>query len=456
MTTIPTPPAPPAPESLAALALELGEGWTDVARLLRTAPGDTATQRMVGEQMRLLHLLSVQALAAVQPLDGVASSLQGNKDRAVVDDRAAANDAPASPGDVRTTADGGIRLVGEAAHASLCALEPQAAAWLVQRSGLTLRVLERPPAGTRRRRTDLARLLENAVRKNPVGPSMLNLIRRALNRTPTPALRAEAQRQERDLTPETAAAHARSIQNRHGQTEEQRDGVSAWSSLDVPGKRSGDTRHASALLFEIAVQAGLTMESARTELDRLIEDLRPLRAEGLLDGIRVTRPRRPLAVEMGQNAASLDMDTVHVWVSPDPPAAQFFTGGWLRLVLADRLAALAPDADILIDPVFQQRDGTVFSIGLLVVRGTTALAIEPITGRKADQYGARLRRLRDLSPLLVERDPRRLVVVLASLVHSPGMRGDDLVQMGENFGMTLTDLDGVDAALSRGVAALSR
>jgi hypothetical protein len=67
----------------------------------------------------------------------------------------------------------------------------------------------------------------------------------------------------------------------------------------------------------------------------------------------------------------------------------------------------------------------------------------------------RLHRLRDLAPLLVDGDPRRLVVVLAPPDDSPGMGADHLAHLGETFGVTITDLAGVDAALRAALEALS-
>ncbi len=125
-----------------------------------------------------------------------------------------------------------------------------------------------------------------------------------------------------------------------------------------------------------------------------------MRAAGLLDGVRVTRPRRSPTVRahgahppdldaVEDEEDGLDLEVVHVWVSPDPPAAQFFTGGWVRLLLAERIRAHAPDADVLIDPVFHRSDGAVFSPALLAVRGDRALVAEPMTVRHTDAQAAR-------------------------------------------------------------------
>jgi len=315
--------------------------------------------------------------------------------------------------------------------------------------------------------------LAAALQRHPPAPALLHLIRRALNRTPTLALRAEAQRKERGLTVEAAAAEigipadsfARYVRSGRGLTAEQRARVAAWAHPSDPGKRSGEALHAAAALEEIAARAGLTVDDGRTALEALIADLLPaFRAAGLLDGVRVTRPRRsptvrahgdrtpdPDAVEDEEDG--LDLEVVHVWVSPDPPAAQFFTGGWVRLLLAERIRAHAPDADVLIDPVFHRSDGAVFSPALLAVRGDRALVAEPMTVRHTDAQAARLRRLRELAPLLVDGDPRRLVVVLAPLDEASGMDAEGMAQIGDAFGVTVTDLAGADAALAAALAS---
>jgi hypothetical protein len=369
---------------------------------------------------------------------------------------------------------GGERLVGAAAQAALAQRHPQAAAWLAQRRpALTLHVVEFPAPEQVRRQTALARRLAAALQRHPPAPALVHLIRRALNRTPTLALRAEARRQALGLTPDAAAeaigipadAYVRYVRSGRGLTEEQRAQVAAWAPPDDPGKRSGEALHAAAPLEEIAARAGMTVDDGRAALEALIADLAPpLRAAGLLDGVRVTRPRRsptarangdrtpdPDAVEDEEDG--LDLEVVHVWVSPDPPAAQFFTGGWVRLLLAERIRAHAPDADVLIDPVFHRSDGAVFSPALLAVRGDRALVAEPMTVRHTDAQAARLRRLRDLAPLLVDGDPRRLIVVLAPLDDASAMDADGMAQVGDAFGVTVTDLAGADAALAAALAA---
>ena len=315
--------------------------------------------------------------------------------------------------------------------------------------------------------------LAAALQRHPPAAALVHLIRRALNRTPTLALRAEAQRKERGLTVEAAAAEigipadsfARYVRSGRGLTAEQRARVAAWAHPGDPGKRSGEALHAAAALEEIAARAGLTVDDGRAALEALIADLAPpLRAAGLLDGVRVTRPRRSPTVRapgahppdldaVEDEEDGLDLEVVHVWVSPDPPAAQFFTGGWVRLLLAERIRAHAPDADVLIDPVFHRSDGAVFSPALLAVRGDRALVAEPMTVRHTDAQAARLRRLRELAPLLVDGDPRRLVVVLAPLDEASGMDAEGMAQVGDAFGVTVTDLAGADAALAAALAS---
>jgi hypothetical protein len=486
-------PAPPAGDDLAAQAQALGEALLDAAQALREAPQRPDAQRQALRMLRLVRgwsaLATTAAEYALASVDGAAPP--DAPPHPAAPDHASAPSRPPSahageraerrrtadgegPPPRRRTADGGERLVGAAAEEALARLAPQAAAWLARRrAALTLHVLEIPSPEQARRRTALALRLAEAVQRHPLAPALLHLIRRALNRTPTLALRAEARRQALGLTPDAAAeaigipadAYVRYVRSGRGLTEEQRAQVAAWAPPDDPGKRSGEALHAAAPLEEIAARAGMTVDDGRAALEALIADLAPpLRAAGLLDGVRVTRPRRsptarangdrtpdPDAVEDEEDG--LDLEVVHVWVSPDPPAAQFFTGGWVRLLLAERIRAHAPDADVLIDPVFHRSDGAVFSPALLAVRGDRALVAEPMTVRHTDAQAARLRRLRELAPLLTDGDPRRLVVVLAPLDDASAMDADGMAQIGDAFGVTVTDLAGADAALAAALAA---
>jgi hypothetical protein len=485
-------PAPPAGDDLAAQAQALGEALLDAAQALREAPQRPDAQRQALRMLRLVRGWSALATTAVEyalaSVDGAAPP--DAPPHPAAPDHASAPSRPPSahageraerrrtadgegPPPRRRTADGGERLVGAAAEEALARLAPQAASWLARRAALTLHVLEIPSPEQARRRTALALRLAEAVQRHPLAPALLHLIRRALNRTPTLALRAEARRQALGLTPDAAAeaigipadAYVRYVRSGRGLTEEQRAQVAAWAPPDDPGKRSGEALHAAAPLEEIAARAGLTVDAGRTALEALIADLLPaFRAAGLLDGVRITRPRRtPAARANGDRTpdldaiededAALDIEVVHVWVSPDPPAAQFFTGGWVRLLLAERIRAHAPDADVLIDPVFHRSDGAVFSPALLAVRGDRALVAEPMTVRHTDAQAARLRRLRDLAPLLVDGDPRRLVVVLAPLDDASAMDAEGMAQIGDAFGVTVTDLAGADAALAAALAA---
>jgi hypothetical protein len=333
---------------------------------------------------------------------------------------------------------------------------PQTAVWLAQH-GLALRTLDVWLPSRERARTRQALLLANALQRHPLAPALLRLIRRALNRLPELALRAEARRQARGLTVEAAAAEigipvdacARYVRSGRGLTQEQRARVAAWAPPDAPGKFTGEALHAVAPLEEIAACAGMTPDAARTALETLIADLLPpLRAGGLLDGVRVLRSRpRP-----GDDSVC---DLVHVWVSPDPPAERFFTRGWLQLLLADRLRALAPQAETLSDLEMYHPNAGTFGVALLTVCGKAALVVEPMTRRDAEERMKRLHRLRDLAPLLVDGDPRRLVVVLAPPDDSPGMGADHLAHLGETFGVTITDLANVDAALRAALQSLS-
>jgi hypothetical protein len=485
-------PAPPAGDDLAAQAQALGEALLDAAQALREAPQRPDAQRQALRMLRLVRgwsaLATTAAEYALASVDGAAPP--DAPPHPAAPDHASAPSRPPSahageraerrrtadgegPPPRRRTADGGERLVGAAAEEALARLAPQAASWLARRAALTLHVLEIPSPEQARRRTALALRLAEAVQRHPLAPALLHLIRRALNRTPTLALRAEARRQALGLTPDAAAeaigipadAYVRYVRSGRGLTEEQRAQVAAWAPPDDPGKRSGEALHAAAPLEEIAARAGMTVDDGRAALEALIADLAPpLRAAGLLDGVRVTRPRRsptarangdrtpdPDAVEDEEDG--LDLEVVHVWVSPDPPAAQFFTGGWVRLLLAERIRAHAPDADVLIDPVFHRSDGAVFSPALLAVRGDRALVAEPMTVRHTDAQAARLRRLRDLAPLLTDGDPRRLIVVLAPLDDASAMDADGMAQIGDAFGVTVTDLAGADAALAAALAA---
>ena len=125
--------------------------------------------------------------------------------------------------------------------------------------------------------------LAAALQRHPPAPALRHLIRRALNRTPTLALRAEAQRKERGLTVEAAAAEigipadsfARYVRSGRGLTAEQRARVAAWAHPGDPGKRSGEALHAAAALEEIAARAGLTVDDGRAALEALIADLAP-------------------------------------------------------------------------------------------------------------------------------------------------------------------------------------
>ena len=325
---------------------------------------------------------------------------------------------------------------------------PQTAAWLAQH-GLALRTLDVWLPSRERVRTRQALRLADALQRHPLAPALLRLIRQALNRTPTLALRAEARRQALGLTVDAAAAeigipvdaYARYVRSGRGLTQEQRARVAAWVPPDAPGKFTGEALHAAMPLEEVAACAGMTPDAARTALETLIADLLPpLRAGGLLDGVRVLRSRpRP-----GDDSVC---DLVHVWVSPDPPAEHFFTRGWLQLLLADRLRALAPQAETLSDLELYHPNAGTFGVALLTVRGEAALVVEPMTRRDARERMKRLHRLRNLVPLLVDGDPQRLVVVLAPPDESPGMGADHLAHLGETFGVTITDLAGVDAAL---------
>ena len=333
---------------------------------------------------------------------------------------------------------------------------PQTAAWLAQH-GLALRTLDVWLPSRERVRTRQALRLADALQRHPLAPALLRLIRQALNRTPTLALRAEARRQALGLTVDAAAAeigipvdaYARYVRSGRGLTQEQRARVAAWAPPDAPGKFTGEALHAAMPLEEVAACAGMMPDAARTALETLIADLLPpLREGGLLDGVRVLRQRqRPGA----DGACNL----VHVWVSPDPPAEHFFTRGWLQLLLADRLRALAPQAETLSDLTLHHPNAGTFGVALLTVRGEASLVVEPMTRRDAEERIERLHRLRDLAPLLVDGDPRRLVVVLAPPDDSPGMGADHLAHLGETFGVTITDLAGVDAALRAALEALS-
>ncbi len=73
--------------------------------------------------------------------------------------------------------------------------------------------------------------------------------------------------------------------------------------------------------------------------------------------------------------------------------------------------------------------------------------------RHTDAQAARLRRLRDLAPLLTDGDPRRLVVVLAPLDDASAMDAEGMAQIGDAFGVTVTDLAGADAALAAALAS---
>jgi len=481
-TTTPPPAAPPGADDLAAQAQALGEALIDAAQALRAAPRSAEAHRRAVRMLRLVHGWSALAAhAASAPPPGAADAAPdqspgGSGGDAVRRPAADAAAAAGGEGDARRRMDGGERLIGGAAQAALARHAPQAAAWLARRrEALTLHVLEIPAPEQARRQTELAQRLAAALQRHPLAPALLHLIRRALNRTPTLALRVEAHRKERGLTPEEAAAeigvsvdaYARYVRSGRGLTPDQRARVAAWAPPGDPGKRSGEALHAAAALEEIAARAGMTADAGRAALEALIADLAPpLRAAGLLDGVRITRPRRsptgrangdrmPDLDAVEDEDAVLDLEVVHVWVSPDPPAAQFFTGGWVRLLLADRIRAQAPDADVLIDPVFHRSDGAVFSPALLAVRGERALVVEPMTVRHTDAQAARLRRLRELAPLLTDGDPRRLVVVLAPLDEASGMDAEGMAQVGDAFGVTVTDLAGAEAALAAALAALA-
>lgn len=332
---------------------------------------------------------------------------------------------------------------------------PQTAAWLAQR-GLALHRLEVWSPARKCAQTYQAWLLADVLQRQPLASPLLRLIRRALNRVPTLALRAEARRQANGLTVEAAAAaigipvdaYVRYVRSGHGLIREQREKVAKWAPPDEPGKRIDDALHAAAAVDDLAVRAGVSPDVARDALEQLIADLLPLRLAGLLDGMRVMRHRQCCGDKDGA------CDVMHVWVSPDPPAKHFFTGGWLSLVLADRLHALAPTAETCSELALHHPNIGSFGVALVTVRGTAALVVEPMTTRDPERRIRRLHQLRCLAPLLTDGDPRRVVVVLAPPDDPLSTDADWMAHLGATFGVTVTGLIGADAALRAALRAL--
>lgn len=442
----------------------LAETLLDAAAAIRTAGSDDAVRARLARVIRF-----VRAWVEVTDLD--AQIRAGADDvparvpaeaSAAAPETGAINGAPGQP-KVRTAGDGRIVVtaIDPAAGVDLRATAPRAAAWLAAR-GVRVQTHQYLPPEEERRQTRLALLLakdltaEETARAAAAG-ALLDTIRRALNRTPTLAERVKARCDDEGLTVDAAAAAigipatdvARYLAKGRGLTPEQRKALRAWADAAGEWRHSGESLHAAKRVDEIAAVAGVAVAEAEALIGNLIATWAPpLRAARFLDDLRLLR--RPDGV-LG------DMPIVHAWVSPDPPAERFFTGGWLLLKLVDLLRGLAPQAEIVTDLRLIAPDGAVFAVPILVgASAQAALIVEPMTARNPTQQQERLRRLRALAPLLTDGDPRRLVVVRAV----PGEAALDvdaamLASLAKQFGVTMTTLDAAAASLRAAWEALA-
>lgn len=440
-----------------------------LAEVLRATAADlraSSAPESVDRARRNLRIIQVMLRAWGDLTNGhVRHGARAGQDAGDARGDAAGDDRGDAAGDADSAAGGAVRdgrrLVGTSPDGiDLTTLAPAAERWLAaRRAALALQVLENLPPAEQQQVEEVGKRMMALLLARGIMVPILSLARHALNRTPTLALRMEERRAKEGLTVAAAAEaigigveeYARYARSGRGLTPEQRALVAVW--VDATGaddarrdrRRSGETLHAAMPLGEFAARAGLEPAAVPAAIEAFVQTELPVfyRA-GLLDGIRITRLRG------GDDQTQI----VNVWVPPDQRATRFFTGGWVRYALAAHLRACDPEVNVLIDPVFHTRAEApeVFSPAIVAVRAGSALVVNPLTGRSPEQYARSLRRLRDLASLLVDGDPRRMIVVLAAPDH--GFDAPSMERLGATFGVTVTDLDGAVAALDAALALL--
>lgn len=287
---------------------------------------------------------------------------------------------------------------------------PHMATWLAKHR-LRVLTLQHLVVEEERRQMHLARILETSLRLSTNGASraviawtLLDIIRRALNRRPSLIARAEAYRQRQGISIEDAAAalemsveeYDRWIVQGNKITPRQRVLLREWIK-DAEALAGGKAFHAGKRLEEIADDAGLTVQETEAVLRGIIAAWTPLQTEQFIDAIQIT-PRGK---------------TVHVWVPSDIVVERFFAGGWLQLAIKHMVQRLLPDAEIITN-VRMAQDTTVFSVSLLaVLPSQAALVIEPMTASHADQQQRRFARWQHIARMLETGADTHLIVVRA-------------------------------------------